>query len=140
MIIYFSFNYYLLDSVDGILRLNVEGTDLLNNLNSVNKSVFIKNLKNGLANTVPMNPDRLNFNKYQMDYSTSPSILLLSFKILKPNNNEEISVAQAMDNLNTLIKNKDTTGISRNYYTNFIDEKYGFVFTSKRWTNMLLIL
>jgi len=126
--------------VDGILRLNVEGTDLLNNLNSVNKSVFIKNLKNGLANTVPMNPDRLNFNKDQMDYSISPSTLLLSFKILKPNNNEEISVAQAMDNLNTLIKNKDTTGISRNYYTNFIDEKYGFVFTSKKWLNMILIL
>ncbi|CAH1771503.1 15597_t:CDS:1, partial [Entrophospora sp. SA101] len=85
-----------------------------------------------LANLTPINPTRLNFIKDQTDYSTSPPTLLLSFEILKPNNNEdpqEINVSQVMDTLNTLIKNKFITGISSNNHTSFIDENHGFIFT-----------
>ncbi|CAJ0758683.1 22114_t:CDS:10, partial [Entrophospora sp. SA101] len=120
------------DPANGILRLNVEGTNLFNNLNSTNKPEFIKNLKSELANLTPINPTRLNFIKDQTDYSTSPPTLLLSFEILKPNNNEdpqEINVSQVMDTLNTLIKNKFITGISSNNHTSFIDENHGFIFT-----------
>ncbi|CAJ0910370.1 8017_t:CDS:2, partial [Entrophospora sp. SA101] len=77
------------DPANGILRLNVEGTNLFNNLNSTNKPEFIKNLKSELANLTPISPTRLNFIKDQTDYSTSPPTLLLSFEILKPNDNED---------------------------------------------------
>ncbi|CAJ0868224.1 10516_t:CDS:10, partial [Entrophospora sp. SA101] len=120
------------DPANGILRLNVEGTNLFNNLNSTNKPEFIKNLKSELANLTPISPTRLNFIKDQTDYSTSPPTLLLSFEILKPNDNEdpqEINVSQAMDTLNTLIKNKFITVISSKNHTSFIDENYGFIFT-----------
>ncbi|CAJ0833143.1 17533_t:CDS:2, partial [Entrophospora sp. SA101] len=116
-------------SANGILRLNVEGTNLFNNLDSTNKSKFIKNLKNGLANLTPIDPTRLNFIKDQMDYTTLPPTLLLSFGILKSNNSEEINVSQVIDNLNTLIKNKFITGISIHNHTKFIDENHGFTFT-----------
>jgi len=119
------------------LRLNSKGTNLFNSLDSTNKSNFIKNLTIGLANTIPINPIRLNFIKDQMDYTVSPSTFLLSYKILKSNNNEEnlqeISAAQILDNLNILIKNKFITGISRNYYTSFIDENHGFIFSSNKY-------
>ncbi|CAJ0765435.1 19267_t:CDS:2 [Entrophospora sp. SA101] len=118
------------DSANSILRLNVEGTNLFN-LDSTNRSEFIGNLKNELANLTPINPTRLSFIKDQMDYTTSPPTLLLSYKITKPDNEDlqEINVAQIISNLNTLINNKFITGISRNNYTSFIDENYGFIFT-----------
>ncbi|CAJ0753993.1 7559_t:CDS:10, partial [Entrophospora sp. SA101] len=122
---------------NGILRLNVEGTNLFNNLDSTNKSKFIKNLKNGLANLTPIDPTRLNFIKDQMDYTTLPPTLLLSFGILKSNNSEEINVSQVIDNLNTLIKNKFITGISIHNHTKFIDENHGFTFTSKEQINII---
>nr|CAG8450953.1 8818_t:CDS:2 [Entrophospora candida] len=119
------------DSVNGELRLNSKGTNLFNSLDSTNKLNFIKNLTIGLANTIPIDPIHLNFIKYQMDYTVSPFTLLLSYKILKSNNNEEdlqkINAAKVLDNLNTLIKNKFITGISRNNHTSFIDENYGFI-------------
>ncbi|CAH1771284.1 3547_t:CDS:2, partial [Entrophospora sp. SA101] len=41
---------------------------------------------------------------------------------------QEINVAQIIDNLNILIKNKFITGISINNHTSFIDENYGNLF------------
>ncbi|CAJ0880955.1 6464_t:CDS:2, partial [Entrophospora sp. SA101] len=123
-------NIWKFTTTNGILRLNVEGTNLFNNLDSTNKSKFIKNLKNGLANLTPIDPTRLNFIKDQMDYTTLPPTLLLSFGILKSNNSEEINVSQVIDNLNTLIKNKFITGISIHNHTKFIDENHGFTFTT----------
>ena len=87
-----------------------------------------------LAGIVPMSTVRLISNKDQMDYSTLSSTLLISFKVLKPDDNEntqEISVAQIIENLDTLIKNKYITGISRGNYTSFIDENHGFTVESK---------
>ncbi|CAH1759409.1 5780_t:CDS:10 [Entrophospora sp. SA101] len=121
------------DSVNGNLRLNSKGTNLFNSLDSTNKLNFIKNLTIGLANTIPIDPIHLNFIKDQMDYTVSPFTLLLSFKILKSNNNEEdlqkINAAQILNNLNILIKNKFITGISKNNHTSFIDENHGFIFS-----------
>ena len=123
----------LLDSARGVLRLNAEGTNLINGLDSESKKTeFINNLKNELAKMIPINPDRLNFIKYQTDYSTTPQTSLLLFKILKPTDNDGIQVAQIIDDLNTLIKNKLITGVSRNNYTRLIDETSGFTFTSKQ--------
>ncbi|CAH1757826.1 11645_t:CDS:10, partial [Entrophospora sp. SA101] len=130
-------NIWKFTTTNGILRLNVEGTNLFNNLDSTNKSKFIKNLKNGLANLTPIDPTRLNFIKDQMDYTTLPPTLLLSFGILKSNNSEEINVSQVIDNLNTLIKNKFITGISIHNHTKFIDENHGFTFTSKEQINII---
>ncbi|CAJ0747656.1 953_t:CDS:2, partial [Entrophospora sp. SA101] len=128
------------DSVNGNLRLNSKGTNLFNSLDSTNKLNFIKNLTIGLANTIPIDPIHLNFIKDQMDYTVSPFTLLLSFKILKSNNNEEdlqkINAAQILNNLNILIKNKFITGISKNNHTSFIDENHGFIFSINNGKNI----
>ncbi|CAJ0845314.1 2276_t:CDS:2, partial [Entrophospora sp. SA101] len=68
------------DSANGIMRLNVEGTNLFN-LDSTNESEFNENLENGLANITPTNPICLKLIQTQMDYSISPPTLLLLFKI-----------------------------------------------------------
>ncbi|CAJ0855677.1 3147_t:CDS:2, partial [Entrophospora sp. SA101] len=116
------------DSANGIMRLNVEGTNLFN-LDSTNKSEFNENLEKELANIIPINPIRLKLIQTQMDYSISPPALLLLFKINDSGDSQEINVAKIIDNLNILIRNKFITGISRNNYTNLIDETYGFIYT-----------
>ncbi|CAJ0827226.1 3425_t:CDS:10, partial [Entrophospora sp. SA101] len=78
------------DSANGIMRLNVEGTNLFN-LDSTNKSEFNENLEKELANIIPINPIRLKLIQTQMDYSISPPALLLLFKINDSGDSQEIN-------------------------------------------------
>src|SRR2546423_12989143 len=91
----------LIDSVNGLFRLNAEGTQILDNLDSNGKSKFFQNLVNELANAVPIIPDRLVFKKYQTDYTVSPPAQLILIGVLRPgdNDNVKIDVAQIINNL-----------------------------------------
>lgn len=89
---------------------------------------------------VPIDASRLNFKRHQFDHPTPIKSPLVSFEVMQSNNDKKIKVVQIIKDLNTLIKNKHITAISRNYYTSFIDEDYGFVLTSKKQTNIIIII
>ena len=51
--------------------------------------------------------------------------MLISIKILESNDNSVINASMIIDNLDTLIKNKEITSISKNNLTSMLDESYG---------------
>jgi len=77
-----------------------------------------------LAEIIPISDDRIIFNGYQKD-STVLNQMLISIKILESNDNSVINASMIIDNLDTLIKNKEITSISKNNLTSMLDESYG---------------
>ena len=77
-----------------------------------------------LAEIIPISDDRIIFNGYQKD-STVLNQMLISIKILESKNNSVINASMIIDNLDTLIKNKEITSISKNNLTSMLDESYG---------------
>ncbi|CAG8645007.1 11606_t:CDS:2, partial [Racocetra fulgida] len=76
--------------------------------------------------TIPTTSDRLHLtNRMQYDPSTLPYQYLLQIEILAPNNNYQTPVYQIIKDLDTLIKEKDTSIISMNNHTKYLDSSYG---------------
>jgi hypothetical protein len=81
-----------------------------------------------LAEAIPVDSERIYTNyKHEIDTSASPEQYILSINIRKAKNETERSVDSISDNLNTLIKNKLITVIGTGKYTNYLDERYGYV-------------
>ena len=55
----------------------------------------------------------------------------MSIKIIKLSDNSKIDVSSIVDTIDTLIKNKETTLISKNDLTSMLDELYGLKSHSK---------
>ncbi|RIA85801.1 hypothetical protein C1645_830244 [Glomus cerebriforme] len=118
--------YEIDDSINAFVRLTPNATLYFNNLTFKEKSNFFQILTSQIAEIIPIPDNRIILNsQYQID-SLSPSRqILISIKILKSSDNSAISVSTIFDNLSILIKNKETTSISRNDLTSMLDETYG---------------
>jgi hypothetical protein len=93
--------------------------------------VFFQNLTSQLAEIIPIPNNRIKTDgNYQID-STALNQILIPMKILESNNPAEINVLTIADTLNTLIRNKEITLISRNNLTSMLDETYGLKEYSK---------
>ncbi|CAG8575821.1 11199_t:CDS:2, partial [Diversispora eburnea] len=116
----------LADKVSGVLRLNTEGTELYENLNSAEKDQFFTDLHLELSKIIPVNIKRLSSNrKTQVDTTVKPSHqILISLNI--ESSKEERSVTSIIDDLNEMIKYKSITSISLNPTTKYLDEDFGF--------------
>ena len=87
--------------------------------------IFSQNLTNQLAGSVPIPYNRITTDgHYQID-STALNQVLIPIKISESNNNSVINVSTIAKTLDTLIKNKERTLISRNNLTLMLDESYG---------------
>ncbi|CAG8796883.1 32771_t:CDS:2, partial [Gigaspora margarita] len=117
------------DSVSGLLRLTLEGTAYYENLNSSGKYEFFSNLQDEISKFLSVSPSRLSSNKHvQVDFSIiSGRQILLSFNIEQTKIKTERSVASLIQDLNTMIMNKDITPIGSGNTVKYLDETYGFV-------------
>ncbi|RIA99528.1 hypothetical protein C1645_800583 [Glomus cerebriforme] len=109
-----------------LLRLNNEGTKLFSK-----KKEFLDNLHKELSDVIPTKSDRLNFtDRVQNDASTPSGRILIELNILAGHNPNSL---QVLDNLKTLIENKDITMISSLNHTKFLDETYGVYIVPSLW-------
>ncbi|CAB5314796.1 unnamed protein product [Rhizophagus irregularis] len=127
-------NYYKkkvnASAIDGKVLLNVDGTDYFRRIkdDKIKVKEFFDNLTRELAEAIPVDSERIYTNyKHEIDTSASPEQYILSINIGKAKNETERSVDSISDNLNTLIRNKLITVIGTGEYTNYLDERYGYV-------------
>jgi hypothetical protein len=87
--------------------------------------MFLSQLKVNIAESIPINIDRLEDIEYH--YELSNILLKLYVKSIKNNDKlDELDVNQIIKCLNILIQQKDITIISRFNTTNYLDSEFGF--------------
>ncbi|CAG8486411.1 17279_t:CDS:10 [Dentiscutata heterogama] len=114
--------------VQGKLLLTVAGSNQFKQLNDSGKYEFFTNLINELTVRIPISVGRLSTNGHTQlvnPWSDSEQILIPLFIKESSNNNEKLTIVARSD-LDTLIKEKQFTGISTGAVTSLLDEKYGF--------------
>ncbi|RHZ80956.1 hypothetical protein Glove_130g40 [Diversispora epigaea] len=121
------------DSVSGVLRLTIEGTEYYENLSSIGKSFFFSDLQIKLSKIIPVDNKRLSSNeKTQVDNTVSPNRrqILISLNV---KSSKEKSVKSIIDDLDDMIKYKSITSISLFHTTNCLDKVFGFKPKQNLW-------
>ncbi|RIB06512.1 hypothetical protein C2G38_510495 [Gigaspora rosea] len=112
----------------GKVLLTISGTTYFKELNDSGRNEFFSTLLRELTVRIPIEPERLSTNgRYQIDnpWSDSEQIRIPIFIKEARNNNEKLTV-NVRNDLNTLVKQKQYTGIGTGTVTNLLDENYGF--------------
>ena len=106
-----------------------DGTTYYRNLTSHDKKQFYADLETELALAIPIRTERITSNKnFEIDISlprNSPEQLILSINIVGGEVGEK-SVDSAIEDLDTLIRNKFVTVISSGEYSKYLDERFGY--------------
>ncbi|RIA80993.1 hypothetical protein C1645_837726 [Glomus cerebriforme] len=123
-----------------LLRLTEDGTNLFEK--SDDKSLFLKNLTEGLAENIPLNDySQIKINNYEIDKSINKRQLLLSLLINPPVDKvNNINVEQIKESLDIMIKNLEVTPLSLNNYTKYLDSSYGCALKDDLWDRYKYIL
>ncbi|CAG8574081.1 17486_t:CDS:10 [Funneliformis caledonium] len=119
------------EDATGQFSLTIEGTRYFKNLSSYNQTIFLSQLRIDLANSIPVNINRLNVIKYEYDENQQPPKIILTLPIKSITNLNERNVDRIIKDLDLLIKYKEVTPISWFGTTNLIDSRFGFQRTSK---------
>ncbi|CAG8613461.1 2087_t:CDS:2, partial [Gigaspora margarita] len=120
---------YLGNSEYALTRLNMNESSYYNSLPSKNRSDYLDQLKNELANSVPIDSSNIvAVSQYQWDKDANNLQILLKFQILPGNNSANgLTVVKIIDTLNDLITHRDVTVISSLPKSSNLDNQYGFV-------------
>ncbi|CAG8799190.1 1401_t:CDS:10, partial [Cetraspora pellucida] len=122
------------DSAVVIVRLTGDGTTVYNSLSSSEKPIFLNGLQNELVESIPTTHDRLRLtNRIQYDPSSQ---YLIQIEILAPNDNYQTPVYQIIKDMNALIKEKDTSIMSMNNHTKYLDSSYGVTVNLNLWDDI----
>ncbi|CAG8687316.1 12261_t:CDS:2, partial [Cetraspora pellucida] len=122
------------DSAVVIVRLTGDGTTEYNSLSSSEKPIFLNSLQNELVESIPTTHDRLRLTN-RIQYDTS-SQYLIQIEILAPNDNYQTPVYQIIKDMNALIKEKDTSIMSMNIHTKYLDSSYGVTVNLNLWDDI----
>ncbi|CAG8683488.1 16657_t:CDS:2, partial [Funneliformis caledonium] len=114
-------------SISGVLRLTVEGTTYIDQLDTEGQTQFFNNLVNEISTMLKIPPSRLKSNgRFQVDFTISPEKqYLISLNIIQTKDKAETSVESIIKDLNTMILNKEVSPISLGRTTQFLDANYG---------------
>jgi hypothetical protein len=116
-----------LDNIDGTVQLSPNGTRFFRNLKSTKE--FIDQLKDELADAIPINRERLTSNyKFQNNVHSrnSPTPIILSINIDKAKNETERTSKSISADLNALIRNLPITVLASGETTKWLDATYGY--------------
>ncbi|CAG8559876.1 23856_t:CDS:2 [Dentiscutata erythropus] len=117
-----------------IVRLTHEGTGVYDSLSESEKSIFLNSLLNELIESIPTTPGRLLLtNRIQYDPSTSPAQYLLQIEISGSSDLYQVSVPHIINDMESLIINKDTSIMSFNNHTKYLDSSYGVKININFW-------
>ncbi|RIA83335.1 hypothetical protein C1645_786626 [Glomus cerebriforme] len=127
-----------LTSATILIRLNAEGTKHINDFSSDEFKDFYNNLMNELSEIIPIDRSRLpDTGKFQNDPFNSDKFILLQLEISQPTKSTKPCSQDVISDLDSLIKNKDSTLISRYPLSNTLDENYGAIITPEGWNNKM---
>ena len=115
------------DSITGRVRLTPEGSAYFESLNHVERELFYTELRQELANAIPVKLERITTNgNAETDISVSPKQILLSINIVKAETKQEKTVASVIGDLDTLIRNKPITVIASGNSSRYLNQEYGY--------------
>ncbi|GBB88341.1 hypothetical protein RclHR1_01490022 [Rhizophagus clarus] len=119
--------YPIINSISGLLRLNVEGTNKIDELTSNERNDFFNALLGELADVILIPKDRLSKDsKEQVDHDSKDKKLLISIKINEVKSHDEKDVNTTMYDLKNMMANSDQTSIGQGDYTKYLDSTFGF--------------
>ncbi|CAB4421575.1 unnamed protein product [Rhizophagus irregularis] len=128
-------------SITGLLRLSPEGTKYFDSLFMEQQTSFFNSLLNDLSNAIPVSRSRLTNNeKYQLDLTVNEKQYLIFIGIKETRDDNDLSVMTIINNINTMVINKDQTPINDGQVSQYLDQTYGFNFISNLWERRLLYL
>ncbi|GBB87645.1 hypothetical protein RclHR1_01410028 [Rhizophagus clarus] len=117
--------YYIISSISGLLRLNLEGTDEIARYTNDNRTKFFNGLLDELADVILIPRDRLSKDsKEQTDPDSK--LLLFSIKISEVKDHDEKDANTTMYDLNNMMANSDQTFIVQGDHTKYLDSTFGF--------------
>ncbi|CAI2174873.1 5434_t:CDS:10 [Funneliformis geosporum] len=114
------------DSVDVVLGLTEDASTYFKNLTLEDKASFLNQMSIDLTKTIPTEPTRFIPIQETQNHDNANK-LLISIKIRQRDDPFKLNGMMIIRDLNTLIKNKEITGISRFESTNMLDEEFGSV-------------
>ncbi|CAG8439413.1 2067_t:CDS:2, partial [Dentiscutata heterogama] len=114
------------DYASAIIRFTPEGSTFYENLSSQDQSKFSIEFSRQLASIIPCDPERISTTKkYQYDRSVSIGQILFRVYIGRPTSSSEASSAKIIQDMDTLIRNKAVTQISKESNTFYLDSSFG---------------
>ncbi|CAG8444835.1 12727_t:CDS:10 [Dentiscutata erythropus] len=114
------------DYASAIVRFTPEGSTFYENLSSQDQSKFSIEFSRQLASIIPCDPERISTTKkYQYDRSVSIGQILFRVYIGRPTSSSEANSAKIIQDMDTLIRNKAVTQISKESNTFYLDSSFG---------------
>ncbi|CAG8677464.1 16163_t:CDS:2, partial [Racocetra fulgida] len=114
------------DVILAIVRFTPEGSTFYENLSSQEQSEFSTGFSRQLASIIPCDTARISTTKkYQYDRSASESQILFRVYIGRPTSSSEINSDKIIQDMDTLIRNKAVTLISKRSNTVYLDSSFG---------------
>lgn len=114
------------DYASAIIRFTPEGSTFYENLSSQDQIKFSTDFSRQLASIIPCDPERISTTKkYQYDRSISTGQILFRVYIGRPTSSSEVSSARIIQDMDTLIRNKAVTQISKESNTLNLDPSFG---------------
>ncbi|GBB88775.1 hypothetical protein RclHR1_15380003 [Rhizophagus clarus] len=111
----------------GLFSLTTEGTKYYESLSPYGQNIFLSQLRNDLAESIPVNIDRLDsIEYYKRDETQNPPKIILKLPIKPTQNLNERNVDRIIKDLDILIKEQDITPISWFNTTKLLDANFGF--------------
>ncbi|CAB5330967.1 unnamed protein product [Rhizophagus irregularis] len=119
--------YTITSSTSGLLRLTVDGTNIIKNSSNVEQNQFFNALLDELADTVQISRGRLSKNsKNQIDPKSNDGRFLININIYESKNPYEKDVNSVIQDINYMMSYHDQSPIENGKLT-YLDFTYGFI-------------
>jgi len=135
--------YLFADEASGYLRLDKQGSEYFNQLDSTDKSLFLDTMKKELADSIPLNIYEISIDKTQFDHKDpdGKNVLIL-VKIRPPKGDNQIrNVDQTFKDLHAMVRGKEISPLmyDNKNTTKYLDNESGFKRISRLYFFILLI-
>ncbi|CAG8658345.1 5103_t:CDS:10, partial [Funneliformis mosseae] len=121
-------------SVNGRVRLTVDGTLYFDSLNKSERKIFFTKLIQELADAIPVSSNRIpNNERVETDSSILQRQIFLRIDIKHDESRKERTVKLAIQDLDNLIRNKPITVIGSGEYSKYLDDSYGYKRLPNKW-------
>ncbi|CAG8527195.1 25926_t:CDS:10, partial [Gigaspora rosea] len=133
-------NFTNTEPESAVVRLTPEGSIYFRTLSESNRNKFAVVMTQSLSTVIPCDKSRIQAtSNFQLD-DNRQVLLRIDVKNYDVNSSKERVPTKVLQDLDSLIKNRDITGVSQEFATSMLDPSYGSVFTPGADIDVLNIL